>query len=237
MPVDPNAPRKAKTTKGQRVLDNRAPKLTENEKKCIFVRGQTCSDLISKSMTDLCALKKPESKMLSNKNPIRPFEDATSLEFLTRVNDSSLFCFGSHSKKRPHSLVFGRTFDFQILDMLEFQIDPSTFKTMQDLSKDRETTSRIGAKPLFVFIGDQFTHAEDMRTFRSLLLDMFHGIDVSKTNLAGLDRVIIITATVNPSDITKKVVYFRHYNVRHYALLSFESVCTCLIGYIMSLIY
>jgi len=211
--VDVNAPRKAKTKAGQRVLDARAPKLIENEKKCIFMRGQTCSNLIGKALTDLCALKKPSGKLLSNKNPIRPFEDATSIEFLTRVNDSSIFCFGSHSKKRPHSIVFGRTFDFQILDMLEFQVDAATFKTMDEFSASRTSTSRVGAKPMFVFLGDQFTHSEEMKTFRSVLLDTFHGLDVTKTNLSGLDRAIVVTATVHPTDLTQKIVYFRHYNV------------------------
>ena len=40
---------------------------------------------------------------------MRPFEDQTSLEFMSQKNDASLFAFGSHSKKRPHNLVFGKS--------------------------------------------------------------------------------------------------------------------------------
>jgi hypothetical protein len=43
--------------------------------------------------------------MLSKNNVTRPFEDRSSVEFLGRANDCSLFAFGSHSKKRPNNIV------------------------------------------------------------------------------------------------------------------------------------
>lgn len=54
------------------------------------------------------ALKKPDARMLARLNPITPFEDATSLEFLSERNDASLLLIGSNSKKRPNNLVFVR---------------------------------------------------------------------------------------------------------------------------------
>ena len=39
------------------------------------------------------------------KNDIRPFENATQLEFFCKKTDASLFAFGNHSKKRPDNLV------------------------------------------------------------------------------------------------------------------------------------
>ena len=56
---------------------------------------------------------------LRRHNAVHPFEDATPMEFLSQKNDASLFAFGTHSKKRPHNLVFGRLFDHHILDMVE----------------------------------------------------------------------------------------------------------------------
>lgn len=48
--------------------------------------------------------------MLPRLNPVLPFEDPTSLEFLSEKNDASLVLVGSHSKKRPHNLVLVRIF-------------------------------------------------------------------------------------------------------------------------------
>jgi ribosome production factor 2 len=51
-------------------------------------------------------------------------------EFLSKKNDHSLFLFGFSSKKRPNSLVMGRMFDYQVMDMFEFGIHD--FKPMED---------------------------------------------------------------------------------------------------------
>jgi ribosome production factor 2 len=50
-------------------------------------------------------MKNPNSKMFGRKNDLNPFDDETGIEFLTTKNDSSLFLFGSHNKKRPHNIV------------------------------------------------------------------------------------------------------------------------------------
>ena len=59
---------------------------------------------------------------MTKKNVIRPFEDINSLEFLSQKNDCSLFMVGSHSKKRPHNLIMGRMFNYQLLDMIELGV-------------------------------------------------------------------------------------------------------------------
>ena len=46
--------------------------------------------------------------MLPRLNPVLPFEDPSSLEFLSEKNDASLLLLASHSKKRPHNLVMVR---------------------------------------------------------------------------------------------------------------------------------
>lgn len=52
-------------------------------------------------------MKKPNAIMFSRRNPFRPFEDISNIEFIMNKNDASLFLFGSHSKKRPQNLVMG----------------------------------------------------------------------------------------------------------------------------------
>jgi len=48
-------------------------------------------------------------------------------EYLCKKNDSSLFMFGFSSKKRPNSLIIGRTFDNEIIDMFELNIEGLSF--------------------------------------------------------------------------------------------------------------
>jgi ribosome production factor 2 len=64
--------------------------------------------------------------MFSKKNVIRPFEDASSLEFWAQKNDASLFVVAQSTKKRPDNLTFARTFNGRLLDMLEVGVDSWT---------------------------------------------------------------------------------------------------------------
>ena len=81
-------------------------------------------------MRDLATVKKPHSITYSQKNDIRPFEDATKMEFFCQKNDASLFMFGNHNKKRPHNLILGRMFDAHLLDMVELGVE--NFTPLQD---------------------------------------------------------------------------------------------------------
>lgn len=65
--------------------------------------------------------------MLIRKNILRPFDDAKPLEYLSEKNDASLIVFGSSSKKRPYSLIMGRCFDNEMIDMFEFGIEDIKF--------------------------------------------------------------------------------------------------------------
>lgn len=206
--------KRAKTAKGRRFLKKRESKIIENEKKALFLKASTASQIVTNILLDLTALKKPLSKMLSHRNPVQPFEDATPIEFLTKANDSSLFCLGSHSKKRPHALTFGRTFDAQILNMMEFTVDPTTYRSIQSFSSERTTLARLGAKPMIVFAGDAWESTEEMKQFKSLMLDFFHIHDTPKINLQGLDRVLQFTCSTDENNPTKKFVTFRHYTVQ-----------------------
>jgi ribosome production factor 2 len=113
---------KPKTAAGKRAQDKKLPVTEEGAKSAVFLKGTTTSQVVTDAIKDLCALKKPDAKMFSKRNEFRPFEDHKPFEFLSQKNDAALFCFGSHTKKRPHNLVFIRTFDYQMLDMIELGI-------------------------------------------------------------------------------------------------------------------
>jgi ribosome production factor 2 len=61
--------------------------------------------------------------MFSKKNALHPFEDPHPLEFYSERNQAAFIVLASHSKKRPHSLVFARMYDGQLLDMIEVGLE------------------------------------------------------------------------------------------------------------------
>ena len=69
------------------------------------------------------ALKRPHAISFSKKNVVRPFEDATSLEFWAHKNDASMFVLGQSTKKRPNGLTIARLFDGRLLDMCELGVE------------------------------------------------------------------------------------------------------------------
>ena len=91
--------------RAQREAAKRAPALVEGPRNLLLLKGPASSEIVNDVMRDLSLLKKPAVKALTRKNDIRPFEDASSLEFLADKNDCSAFLLVSHTKKRPHNLV------------------------------------------------------------------------------------------------------------------------------------
>jgi len=153
-------------------------------------------------LKDLYLLKAPNALHLQKSNEIRPFEDAAPLEFLASKNDSSLFTFTSHSKKRPNNLVIGRFFDYGLLDMIELGV--GNFKSISSFKGVEK--SAVGNKPCFMFVGEEWDQTEELKTLRNIFLDFFRGAVVETINLAGLEHVIVCT-TVNEK------VFFRVYRV------------------------
>jgi ribosome production factor 2 len=196
--------RVAKNRRSKRHMAKREPKLVENPKTAMLVRGTTTSAVIKELLCDLFVMKKPHAVHFSRKNDIKPFEDATSLEFFASKNDASLFAFGSHNKKRPDNLVLGRLFDFQILDMCEVGI--TNFKGLSDFPGVRKP--HLGARPCMIFEGDGFEHNDSLSKLRSLLLDFLRGWPAEKVNLQGLDHAIVCTA------VGDDVVKLRTYNIK-----------------------
>ncbi|CAM9850511.1 unnamed protein product, partial [Phaeothamnion confervicola] len=179
---------KQPSAKARRIQRAKEPKLVEDTKRALFLSGRKTSDMVTRALKDLYLLKSPDALMLTRKNDLNPFEDATSLEFLMGKNhDSSLFAFASHNKKRPNNLVLGRTFDSHMLDMIELGIEG--FQSIQEVKEG--TPKRVGSKPALVFLGDRWQNEEVYQKLQNLLTDFLRGDVVSSLSLSGLDHALV----------------------------------------------
>lgn len=192
---------KAKNQRVKRALEKKEPKVHENTKNAIFIKGGRTSETVTQALKDMCLLKKPNAVSFKKKNILRPFDDQTSIEFFSEKSDASLFMFGSHSKKRPHNLVIGRLFDFHILDMVELGIEK--FKAISQYSTGK---CPVGTKPCLLFTGDAFDQDLEYKRLKNLLTDFFRGPVIEKVRLAGLEHVILFTAAEGK-------LYIRSYRV------------------------
>ncbi|TPP58822.1 Ribosomal biogenesis protein, partial [Fasciola gigantica] len=110
---------KPKTHKGKKALEARAPKIVENDKRTLVLKGGHTSEAVNSFLNDLCALKTPLVCRLKWRNPVLPFEDISFVEKMCQKYDCSMFVIGLHSKKRPNNIVIGRLYDGELLDMFE----------------------------------------------------------------------------------------------------------------------
>ncbi|KAK6731001.1 hypothetical protein RB195_007458 [Necator americanus] len=192
---------KVKTRKGKRVLEDRAPKTVENDKTALIIKGSKTSQTVTDALMDIYMLKKPLVQQLKKHNSFRPFDDETPIEKFGEKYDASLFLFGSSSKKRPSSLVFGRTHDGQILDMVELNIVNFT------PARDFETPKvMLGTKPCISLEGPDFESESTMKRIGNLLVDFFKGPTIDMVRLQGLEMLISFTAKEN-------IIYMRVYRV------------------------
>lgn len=180
---------KPKTKRSKRFLEGRAPKLIEDVKNTMIMKGGNTSQMVTTALKDIYSLKKPNAVLYKKKNITRPFEDSTSLEFFSKKSDCSLFLFGSHNKKRPNNLIFGRMFDFHVLDMFELGIEKFV-----SLSEIKTSKFPEGTKPMLVFAGEAFDTDTEHKRLKSLLIDFFRGPTVPAVRLAGLEHVLHFTA-------------------------------------------
>ncbi|KAF2636597.1 ribosome biogenesis protein-like protein RPF2 [Massarina eburnea CBS 473.64] len=190
--------RKPKNARAKRAMDKRAPQANENPKTTLFVSGQRTSQILKLATADIRSLKKPFVETFTKKNDIHPFEDASSLEFFSLKNDTSLLVLSIHSKKRPNCLTLCRTHNHKILDMLELYINASSFRTLQQFKNKKPA---VGLKPLISFHGTVFEdpNATKWTLAKSLLLDLFRGQEASEVDVEGLQYLISISAA-EPED-------------------------------------
>jgi ribosome production factor 2 len=163
-----------KSKKGLRTLAYRESKIIENTKKVVIVKGSKVSQIGKQIEADLAMLIHPSqvTKLTKLNQGIFPFEDQSSVEFLCQKNDSSLFVFSSKSKKRPNSLIMGRCFDWHVLNMFEFSVDESSFKSMKEIQSLRilKPIVHLGSKPLLLFNGEEFENDSDLIDLKNFFI-------------------------------------------------------------------
>ncbi|SCV66966.1 BQ2448_5612 [Microbotryum intermedium] len=197
------APAKPKNARSKRAQQAREPQMIEKgAKTAMIVRGSSISEKVKVALSELNQLKKPHSVSFSKPNQIRPFEDSSSLSFWSTKNDASLFLVGTHTKKRPHGLIWVRCFANEVMEMLEVGIEE-----VMPMSAFKGIKSPPGSTPLFHFASTS-AHAnlwESHPTFtqyKSLMLDFFRGVEMDGVALKGLERVISITIGHTTLDAT-----------------------------------
>ena len=173
--------------------------MQENSKTVLFLKGISSSSLLNDLLTDLHSLKRPHAIRFTKKNPIHPFEDASSLEFFSQKNDASLMVFGSHSKKRPHSVTWVRCFSGQVLDMLELYVVQETARTLQQFKGEK---CKVGVKPLLSFSGGQFENpvSSQYTLAKSMFVDFFRGAETQTIDVEGLQLLISFFAGEDGED-------------------------------------
>ena len=89
---------KAKTHKGRKLIERRQPKVIENPKKSIIMKGRKSSDTLNVLMKELHMMRGSNmSQLLMRKtHDVLPMEDASLIENQSVKYDSSLFALGSH---------------------------------------------------------------------------------------------------------------------------------------------
>lgn len=160
--------KKAKTHKGRKILELRMPKVVENPKKSIVMKGKKSSEILNTLLRELHAMRGTNLSQLlmKKKHDFSPMEDASIIERTSVKYDASLFMVGSHQKKRPHNLVVGRIFDGHVLDMFEFGVEDykgcASFHTPDMISKD--------LKPIMLFQGEPFENSEKHKRIKNLFI-------------------------------------------------------------------
>lgn len=196
----------------QRYLKSVEPQLREKAKNTLLLKGIRCSQAMGTLLKDLRAMQAPHCKLLTKKNAIVAFETdgQNSLEFLTTKNDCAMFALASTNKKRPNNLVIGRTFDHQILDMVEVGV--LRYKSVQDYGGS-VPKKRVGSKPMMLFAGPLWEQDSNCQKMQNLLIDLYRGDVVDKVIVSGLDHIIMFVASQHP--VTNElVVHQRTYFVK-----------------------
>eukprot|EP00347_Sterkiella_histriomuscorum_P009779 403339927 len=185
--------KKAKTHKGRKIMESRAPKVVENQKTAIIMKGNKSSNVVNQIMKELNILRGQEEKsrlFVRKSHDIHPFENQGPLEIFASKQDCSLIIFGNHQKKRPDNLILGRIYDKRVLDMFEFGV--SNFKSMEEFAV-KEVSREL--KPILIFQGEQFEFSEKHQRAKNLFYELFHMNTLEEANIVEMKRALVFTST------------------------------------------
>lgn len=154
-------------------------------------------------MKDFNLLRSEFSTYLSKKHSeVLPFESAQLIEKKCQNQNCSLFGFGSHSKKRPHNLILGRTYDKQVLDMAEL-----TIKDYSPLHSFKGSETPKDMKPVLIFQGSVWETSAHLRTLKSIFHDFFRFSSAESVSIKAIRRMLVFGAT------DETVIWMKHYEV------------------------
>jgi ribosome production factor 2 len=178
-------------------------------KNSVVLKGNKSSPLVSAVLVFLHKLRTPSSVLMSKRHEnLHPFENPEVVEKFVDQKQASWFVIGSNSKKRPNNLIFGRLFDSETLDLVEFKLDnyseiPSIYPFPP------------GIHPLLLFQGEVFETNEIYTRIKNMFIDFFGGKALEKVDTRGLNKLIAFTAT------SDNKIHFRCYQ-----LPQMEEICS-----------
>ena len=191
----------ATTMAGKKALMEKAPKIQENRKKSLFIKGRKVTQELNQVWNELAIFRMNEIVKYSQKNPIQPFDSLDEIQKMCQKEDCSLFTFFNSNKKRKDDIIFGRLFDGNVMEMYEFGVNNYIGRPNlpgADIS--------FGALTSLIFQGDEWDL--ELSHLRSFFMDFFVG-DMPKDSieLEQLQHVVVLTY------IESKIL-FRHYLVQ-----------------------
>ncbi|OMJ90388.1 hypothetical protein SteCoe_7307 [Stentor coeruleus] len=167
----------------------------------VIMKGTKASPEIAAALIMLHKFRLPDSLLLSKRHEnLFPFENSEVVESFLSPKGASLYVIGSNSKKRPSNLIFGRLFDEQTLDLVEFHL--TDYEELPSKS-----VFHPGQHPILMFQGEGFETDYTLARVKNIFLDFFGGRALTKVDTRGIDKLITFTVTQDQK------IHFRCYQL------------------------
>ena len=123
---------------------------------------------------------------------------------------SACFAFANHPEEKTtkrHS--FGRFYNHKIYDCVEMMINGESFMSINNFGSVASSTT-IGSKPCMMFLGDKSRRTLYLKQLKNVFTTYFGGRVVTRINLKGIDRAIVVTALEDG-----KTILFRQFAIKY----------------------